>query len=135
MADYIEGYLQSLGYAYQVGRGKYYEVSLVFDDGRKQKVYIGKNCERVSGVDFREIWSPAGKLSDTLSSQVALRLLENNSYRTVGAWGYNANKKFVYFSCKVPDTLTEAQLDAIMIAVAGDADCLEQKLFGEEDAM
>lgn len=131
MQDYIEKHLEALGYEYSTaGKDKSYEVSLFFDDNRKQRVYVRKKAEHVNGVAFREIWSPSCVLPGQLSGAVALRLLENNNYRALGAWAYNASEHSVYFSCKVPDDLSAETLDAILVAVASDADRLEQKMMG-----
>ena len=133
MRDYIEQHLETLGYEYSVSaKHNAYEINLYFDDNRKQRVYVSRKNEHVNGVDFREIWSPACALLGQLSSAVALRLLENNYYRAIGAWSYNAKEHVVYFTCRVPDTLTQDTLDAILVAVASDADRLEQKLTGND---
>ena len=133
MADNIVTYLDSLGYEYGIS-SKYnaYEINLYFDDNRKQRVYVSRRTDEVNGVAFREIWSPSCILPSNLSSAIALRLLENNNYRVIGAWVYNAAERTVFFSCKVPDTLTEDSLDAILVAVASDADRLEQKITGND---
>ncbi len=127
MADYIEKHLNDLGYEYTIGT-KGYEIQLQFDDGRKQFVYVSRSCDDVDDISFREIWSPACVLAGELNSEIALVLLENNYYRAIGAWIYNAETHTVSFSCKVPDHLTLEELEAILIAVASDADRLEQKL-------
>lgn len=131
MADIIEKLLDTLGYEYSFSE-KYnsYEVNLNFDDDRQQRVYVKKHPEKVNGVEFREIWSPSFVLPEKISNALALRLLENNNYRAIGAWSYNAEERMVYFSSKVIDNLSAAVLDAILIAVASDADRLEQKVMG-----
>ena len=131
MPDKIEKLLDALGYEYSVS-SKYnsYEVNLHFDDDRQQRVYIRKNTETVNGVAFREIWSTSFMLAGKISNALALRLLENNNYRAIGAWSYSAAEHMVYFSCKVTDTFSAAALDSILIAVASDADRLEQKVMG-----
>ncbi|MBQ7568431.1 hypothetical protein IJT17_06460 [bacterium] len=133
MKDNIVALLDKLGYEYSVS-SKYdsYEVNLYFDDNRKQGVYIRRKIEEVSGIAFREIWSPACYLPSKLSNAVAFRLLENNNYRAIGAWAYNSAEHMVYFSCKVTNNMTEDELDAILVAVASDADRLEQKLMGQD---
>lgn len=131
MQDSIEKLLTILGYDYSyTAKYKSYEVNLSFDDDRQQRVYIRKKPETVNGVDFREIWSPSFVLPGPLSNALALRLLENNNYRAIGAWVYNAAEHMVYFSCKVADNLSAVALDAILVAVASDADRLEQKVMG-----
>lgn len=129
MQGNIVEFLDSLGYEYQVSKEYHaYEVHLHFDDNRSQRVYINMDTNNVNGIEFREIWSPAIVLHGPLSRTLALRLLENNSYRTIGSWVYDEEHQVVYFSCKVPDRLTEDELDSIMVAVASDADRLEQKI-------
>lgn len=125
--------LTELGYSsVDAGDGNL-AVDVVFDDGRRQTVFISKECETIDKVAFRHIWSPAFSSSGKVSDKLAYRLLANSHGRIFGAWVLDEKAKVVYFSAKVIDNFTAKQLDTIITAIASDADSMEKKLVGKDE--
>ena len=125
--------LTELGYSsVDAGDGNL-AVDVVFDDGRRQTVFISKECETIDKVAFRHIWSPAFSSSGKVSDKLAYQLLANSHGRIFGAWVLDEKAKVVYFSAKVIDNFTAKQLDTIITAIASDADSMEKKLVGKDE--
>lgn len=125
--------LAELGYSsVDAGDGNL-AVDVVFDDGRRQTVFVAKECETIDKVAFRHIWSPAFSSSGKISDKLAYRLLANSHGRIFGSWVLDEKSKAVYFSAKVIDNFTARQLDTMITAIASDADNMEKKLVGKDE--
>lgn len=108
-------------------------LNVKFDDGRYQAVFISAKTDSVCGVDVRDIWSPAFKAKRKITDKLAYELLCNNRHRVIGSWVLDPDENLVYFSAKMPDSISAKELDAVIIGVASDADRLEKKLDGNDN--
>lgn len=109
-----------------------YQVDIPFSDGRLQSVFIQGSCETVNDVSFRTIWSPVYQGCDKPAPELLYQLLTNNHHRIVGAWMLDSDSNLLYFAAKVVDNFSAKELDAIITAVASDADRLEKKITGKD---
>ncbi|MBQ7502627.1 hypothetical protein IJT93_07930 [bacterium] len=100
------------------------------DDERSQLVVIDRNVDEFNGVKILEIWSKAADM-DEVSEKYYIKLLKRNSTTVIGSWQVADDS--LIFCAKVPlESLTSEDLDAIIDAVAIEADNVEKR-FSDED--
>jgi hypothetical protein len=83
-------------------------------------------------MTIRRIFSPAAIIAtDGITGSRALELLRESRTSKLGSWEIEGAN--LYLVVKLPDTLTTAQLQAVMMATASLADDMEIKLSGARD--
>ena len=127
--------LDQAGMKYQVDKDGDYKVTISFGrEKRTQMVFVSGATETLGGMTIRRIFSPAGIIAtDGINGTKALELLRESRTNKLGSWEIEGAN--LYLVVKLPDTLTTAQLQAVMMATASLADDMEIKLSGDRDTL
>lgn len=125
--------LAQIGMKYTVDKDGDYKVTIDFaKEHRTQMVFVSGATEALGGMTIRKIFSPAAIVAtDGITGAKALELLRDSRIKKLGSWEIEGAN--LYLVVKVPDTLTAAQLEAVMMATASLADDMEIKLSGPRD--
>jgi hypothetical protein len=125
--------LALIGMKYTVDKDGDYKVTIDFaKEHRTQMVFVSGATEVVGGMTIRKIFSPAAAVAtDGINGAKALELLRDSRGKKLGSWEIEGAN--LYLVVKVPDTLTAAQLESVMMATASLADDMEIKLAGQRD--
>lgn len=131
----VERRLNEQNLAYNIDSDGDYRTTFNYTaDKRTQLVYISGKTETVSGVQIREIFSPAARMeADGVSGTKAIALMENSSGQKVGAWEIRGGT--LYFVIKYPEPMSATQLRALMNAAGTAADNMEIEISGSKDAL
>lgn len=131
----VERRLDQIGMKYQVDKDGDYKVTIDFaKEKRTQIVFVSGSTETASGLTIRKVFSPAGVVAtDGITGAKALDLLRNSRRNKIGSWEIEGAN--LYLVAKLPDTLTSAQLQAVMMVVASLADDMEIELSGDRDEL
>lgn len=131
----VERRLNEQNLAYNVDSDGDYRTTLNYtSDKRTQLVYVSGKTETVSGVQIREIFSPAAKMeADGVSGTKAIALMENSSGQKVGAWEIRGGT--LYFVIKYPEPMSATHMRALMNAAGTAADNMEIEISGSKDAL
>ncbi len=127
--------LDQAGMKYEVDRDGDYKVTISFGrEKRTQMVFVSGTTETLGGMTIRRIFSPAAIIAtDGITGSKALELLRESRTNKLGSWEIEGAN--LYLVVKLPDTLTTAQLQAVMMATASLADDMEIKLSGDRDTL
>ncbi|WP_298285015.1 hypothetical protein [Novosphingobium sp.] len=125
--------LAQIGMQYTVDKDGDYKVTINFSKKhRTQMVFVSGATETLGGMTIRKIFSPAATIAtDGIDGAKALALLRDSRVKKLGSWEIEGAN--LYLVVKVPDTLTPAQLETVMMATASLADDMEIKLSGQRD--
>jgi hypothetical protein len=131
----VERRLNEQNLAYNIDSDGDYRTTFNYtSDRRTQLVYVSGKTETVSGVQIREIFSPAARMeADGVSGTKAIALMENSSGQKVGAWEIRGDT--LYFVIKYPEPMSATQLRALMNAAGTAADNMEIEISGSKDAL
>lgn len=131
----VERRLNEQNLAYNVDSDGDYRTTFNYTaDKRTQLVYISGKTETVSGVQIREIFSPAARMeADGVSGTKAIALMEDSSGQKVGAWEIRGGT--LYFVIKYPEPMSATQMRALMNAAGTAADNMEIEISGSKDAL
>ncbi|HMO67483.1 MAG TPA: hypothetical protein PKD92_04140 [Novosphingobium sp.] len=131
----VERRLNEQNLAYNIDSDGDYRTTFNYTaDKRTQLVYVSGKTETVSGVQIREIFSPAARMeADGVSGTKAIALMEDSSGQKVGAWEIRGGT--LYFVIKYPEPMSATQLRALMNAAATAADNMEIEISGSKDAL
>ena len=131
----VERRLNEQNLAYTIDSDGDYRTTFNYTaDKRTQLVYISGKTETVSGVQIREIFSPAARMEeDGVSGTKAIALMEDSSGQKVGAWEIRGGT--LYFVIKYPEPMSASQLRALMNAAGTAADNMEIEISGSKDAL
>ena len=131
----VERRLNEQNLAYNIDSDGDYRTTFNYTaDKRTQLVYISGKTETVSGVQIREIFSPAARMeADGVSGTKAIALMENSSGQKVGAWEIRGGT--LYFVIKYPEPMSATHLRALMNAAGTAADNMEIEISGSKDAL
>lgn len=127
--------LDSRGVTWEVDEDGDYRVFYNFaSEGRSQLAFVSGGTQTLGGIQIREVFAPAGKVSsDGIDGDKALSLLANNRSRKLGAWELQGD--VLYFVIKLPDNVDGAQLETALKVAAEVADDKEIELSGAKDAL
>ena len=127
--------LDQAGMKYEVDKDGDYKVTISFGrEKRTQMVFVSGTTETLGGMTIRRIFSPAAIIAtDGITGSRALELLRESRTSKLGSWEIEGAN--LYLVVKLPDTLTTAQLQAVMMATASLADDMEIKLSGARDSL
>jgi hypothetical protein len=127
--------LDQAGMKYEIDRDGDFKVTVSFAKQRRtQMVFVSGATETIGGLTVRKIFSPAATVaSDGITGAKALELLRDSRTKKLGAWEIDGAN--LYLVIKLPDTLTAAQLQSLMVAAATLADDMEVKLSGSRDTL
>ena len=125
--------LAQIGMKYTVDKDGDYKVTINFTkEHRTQMVFVSGATEALGGMTIRKIFSPAATVAtDGINGAKALELLRDSRGKKLGSWEIEGAN--LYLVVKVPDTLTPAQLESVMMATASLADDMEIELTGKRD--
>lgn len=131
----VEKRLDQAGMKYEIDKDGDYKVTIEFKrERRTQMVFVSGTTESVSGFTVRKIFSPAGTVAtDGIDGAKALELLRDSRGKKLGSWEIEGAN--LYLVMKLPDTLSSAQLQALMMIAGSLADDMEIKLSGVDDAL
>ncbi len=133
----VEKQLQALGLKYQVDKDGDYKLVFQAGDNRTQVVFINSATNKVSGVEIREIWSPAYVGKEPPSGELLQKVLEDSQKRTLGSWQLMVNKdrsQFVLnYAVKLPVEGDDALVKVACGVCAQTADKLENEISGKDD--
>jgi len=132
----VSAALDKLGLHYKLTKSGNYSVTYDLDHGRSQVAYIVTKTETYAGVEIRELWSRAGTYDAVPSAEVMQKLLEDSGTEKIGGWSLEKSSSdgyIVYFSVRVPVTVTDDALKALLELTADVADQKENDLFGVDD--
>ena len=132
----VSAALDRLGLHYKLTKNGNYSVTYDLDHGRSQVAYIVGKTESYAGVEIREMWSRAGTYEDVPSVDVMQKLLEDSGTEKIGAWGLEQGSSgayIVYFTVRVPGSVTDDVLKSLLALTADVADQKESELFGVDD--
>ncbi len=104
-------------------------------DGRTQVAWVISKTNTYGSMEIREIISPAFKTGGTLSTAMALRLLQENNKFKIGAWrlvGEGANQA-VYYAIQISADVDAQSLSAAIKSATLIADALEKEIVGSDD--
>ncbi len=104
-------------------------------DGRTQVAWVISKTNTYGSMEIREIISPAFKTGGTLSTAMALRLLQENNKFKIGAWrlvGEGANQA-VYYAIQISADVDAQSLSAAITSATLIADALEKEIVGTDD--
>ncbi|SRR6266851_2198375 len=104
-------------------------------DGRTQVAWVISKTSTYGSMEIREIISPAFKTGGTLSTAMALRLLQENNKYKIGAWrlvGEGANQA-VYYAIQISADVDAQSLNAAIKSATLIADALEKEIVGTDD--
>lgn len=130
----IQKLLDKEGIKYEIDSdGDFKLVYEVGEAGRTQLAFIRSHTETYRNLEIREIWSPAYKSdAETLPSDIANMLLEDNAKKKLGAW--QKQGQHAVFVTQIPaDADFETVLSALKAALET-ADAIEEQLTGATDA-
>lgn len=125
--------LDSAGQQYEVDKDG--DFKLVFNftsEKRTQLVFVsGAASEVAGGMQVRNIYSAVAKVKEDDIASKAIGLLKANDGYKIGA--YQVSAEYAWFSIKIPDNATSAQLLTAIKTVASVADDKEKDLSGARD--
>lgn len=122
--------LQEAGIGYEKDDTGSLNITVGIDDERSQLVVVDRNIDEFNDVKIIEIWSKAADI-DEVDERYYLKLLKRNATTVIGSWQIADDS--LIFCAKAPlESLTAEALDAIIDAVAIEADNVEKK-FSDED--
>jgi len=127
--------LAQIGMKYTVDKDGDYKVTINFaKEHRTQMVFVSGATETLGGMTIHKIFSPAATVAtDGIDGAKALELLRDSRVKKLGSWEIEGAN--LYLVVKVPDTLTAAQLETVMMATASLADDMELRLSGARDEL
>ena len=131
----VKARLDQVGMKYEIDKDGDYKVTIDFaKERRTQMVFVSGATEALSGMTIRKIFSPAGTVAtDGINGAKALELMRDSRSNKIGSWEIEGAN--LYLVVKLPDTLTAAQLQAVMMVAGSLADDMEIKLSGVRDAL
>ena len=131
----VEKRLEQIGMKYEIDKDGDYKVTIDFArEKRTQMIFVSGATETANGVVIRKIFSPAGIVArDKIDGSKALDLMRNSRINKLGSWEIEGAN--LYLVAKLPDTLTSAQLHAVMMIIASLADDKELELSGARDEL
>lgn len=101
---------------------------------RTQLVFVSGGTETVDGFAVREVFSPAGRVSeDGIDGAKALTLLAESGNNKLGGWELHGD--LLYFVIKLPDSIDAAELETALDIAAQTADDMEIELSGDRDLL
>jgi hypothetical protein len=120
---------------YEIDKDGDYKVTISFGrEKRSQMIFVTGVTEALGGMNIRKIFSPAATIAtDGVDGAKALELMRDSRVKKLGSWEIEGAN--LYLVVKVPETLTAAQLQSVMMATASLADDMEIKLSGKRDAL
>lgn len=127
--------LEQIGMKFEVDKDGDYKVTISFNkEKRTQMVFVSGATESVGGMTIRKIFSPAGTVAtDGIDGAKAIELMRDSRSNKIGSWEIEGAN--LYLVVKLPDALTAAQLQAVMMVAGSLADDMEIKLSGDRDAL
>jgi hypothetical protein len=131
----VKARLDAKGVKFEVDEDGDYKVTYNYEkEKRTQLVFVSGKTEEVGGLKIRQIFSPAGRLSnDGITDAKAMELLKESNRNKLGSWELGGD--ILYFVIKVPDNLDATQLESVMNIAAGTADDMEITLSGSKDEL
>lgn len=125
--------LEAEGIKYTVDAEGDFKVTYNYSkEGRTQLVFISGKTETVSGLTIREVFSPAARITkDGIDAAKAFELIQESGRLKLGAWEVRGDA--LYLVIKVIDTLSSADLEAVMDIAAETADDKEIEISGDRD--
>ena len=131
----VERRLNENSMKYEIDKDGDYKITISFGrERRSQIIFVTGVTETLGGMNIRKIFSPAATVAtDGVDGVKALELMRDSRVKKLGSWEIEGAN--LYLVVKVPDTLTAAQLQAVMMATASLADDMEIKLSGARDAL
>lgn len=131
----VERRFDQIGMKYEIDKDGDYKVTVKFSlERRTQMVFVSGTTETLGGMTIRKIFSPAATIAtDEIDGTKALELLRDSRVKKLGSWEIEGAN--LYLVVKLPDTLTSAELEAVLMATASLADDMEVKLSGKRDAL
>lgn len=128
--------LNSLNLRYEVQNSGAYRVTVRFNtQDRRQSALITSSTNTISSLEVREVSSLAYIHNGPLPANLANRLLQDNSRRTLGAWRIlqlSDGSHAVLFAAQVDANASPEHLQAVLTAVLSTADLMEQELTNED---
>jgi hypothetical protein len=128
--------LDSSGLSYTKTKSGNYSVTYDLGNDRSQVVYMMGKTDTVDGMVLREIWSNAGYLGKTPDNQTLIDLLTGGGQESIGAWileNTDDGDYLAYYSAKLPDNLSAADLKSVLEYVANVADTKEAQMSDKDE--
>lgn len=130
----VQAKLDARGFHYEVDADGDYKLIYSFEkEQRTQILFVGGRTEELGGMKVREVFSPAARLKDGITGEVALELLADNRAKKLGAWEING--EILYFVAKLSEDIGAEDLETAMDLVASLADDLEMRFSGDRDEL
>ena len=133
----VERQIKSGGFTnYKVDNDGDFKMTVDVPGGRTQLVYVISHTETVGSITVREIWSPAFKTGGHLSNEDAIRMLEDNNSKKVGAWRLygKGDKQIAVFAIHLAANASGDALKSAIEFVSKVADLMEkEKTDGKDD--
>ena len=125
--------LDSAGQKYEVDKDGDFKMVFNFtSEKRTQLVFVsGAATEVAGGMQVRNIYSAVAKVKEDEIASKAIDLLKANDGYKIGA--FQVGREYAWFSIKIPDNATSAQLLNAIQTVASVADDKEKELSGARD--
>ncbi len=129
--------MDRLGYNYSFTEaGNIRTVFEVGKDDRTQLVIVKTKTQTYLGTEIREVLSIAGQFKKA-KREVLIRLLEDSGRKKLGSWSIEFDEEaktyVVFFTAKIPATVDEETLKAVLLLVSESADEMEQALMKGDD--
>ncbi len=131
----VEARLDARGIRYEVDGDGDYKVTYSYEkEKRTQLVFVSGSIEQINGLNVREVFSPAARVSaDGIDGAKALELLADSRQKKIGAWEIAGD--VLYFVIKLPDSADASVLETAMDIAAETADNAEIGFSGEKDEL
>jgi len=131
----VEKLLKSMGVTYIIDNDGDFKMTNDVGGGRTQNVFVLSATVNLSGLEIRQVASPAYQFKRPMSAELANRLLEHNATVKLGAWQtQKAGEEYVaIFAAQIAAETDSATLLTTIQAVTETADALEKELT-EKDA-
>ena len=107
------------------------QIGFTLEHGRTQRVFINSGTMTYGQFEVRCVWSPAHRMTDPASPELANRLLQDNLKKKLGAWEIDAQPDgsfLICFSAKIPASLDPEALADVIDIVLVTSDKLEEEL-------
>jgi hypothetical protein len=126
--------LKAAGLAYTIDDGDF-RLEYDVDKQRSQRVWIASETAWIDQLEFRDVWSVAGRGKGEVPAELARKLLAENVRMILGAWQVNQSpdEYLVVYSVPVDAAGDAATLQKVLEVVMFSADRFEKHL-SDKDA-
>lgn len=130
----VEQQLKKAEIKYKVTPLNNFSILVGTEDPRDQEVFITSETEKYRDLEVREVWSKAMTTKAEVPTDIALRLLSDNS--KMGGWRIEKLEEggfLIYFAAHIPADCTPKMLEDVILFVGNVADKMEKTLTNKDD--